>query len=223
MQSQTRFRLVTIGFAVVLGAQCIWLLLAELSRPGISQLPTDPQSAAIAATQRIDANWAAAIGAIRGDLWAQSAYTYANLLGDNSTSETDLSQSLDRARERLDRAVRYGPHRADVWLLLAGLAIRHQWSHPDPKEALRMSYYTGPSELPLIPLRLNVAVHLDDFNDSELQQLARRDLRVLMAHQGKQAVVQAYRSARPAGKIFIERTIGETDPTFVDSLRSGAH
>jgi hypothetical protein len=223
MLSQTRFRLVTIGFAVVLGAQCIWLLLAELSRPGLSQLPTDPQSAAIAAKQRNDANWAAGIGAIRGDLWAQSAYTYSDLLWASSSSQSDLRQSLDRAGERVDRAVRYGPHQAGVWLLLAGLAQHHPWSNIDPKEALRMSYYTGPSELPLIPLRLSVAVHLDDLSDSELQQLARRDLRVLIAHQGKPAVVQAYQSATPAGKRFIEQAIGETDPTFVDSLRGGAH
>jgi len=93
---------------------------------------------------------------------------------------------------------------------------------PDPAEALRMSYYTGPSEMPLIPLRLTVAVHLDELGDSELQQFAQRDLRVLIAHQEKPAVVQAYQSATPAGKHFIEQALGETDPAFVDSLRLGA-
>ena len=222
MLPHTRFRLVTAAFAVFLGAQCIWLLLADLSGPGISQLPTDPQSAAIAENQRNDAVWAAWIGAIRGDLWAQSAYTYSDLLWAGPSNQPEPTRSMGQVREKLDRAVRYGPHQAGVWLLLAGLALHDRWSNPDPKEALRMSYYTGPSELPLIPLRLSVAVHLDQFNDGELQELARRDLRLLIAHQGKPAVVQAYQSATPAGKGFIEQALGETDPTFVASLRSGA-
>ena len=85
-----------------------------------------------------------------------------------------------------------------------------------------MSYYTGPSELPLIPLRLTVAVHLDEFNDNELQELAGRDLRLPIAHQGKTAIVQAYQAATPAGKHFIEQGLGETDSAFVASLRSGS-
>ena len=35
------FRLTTLLFAVLLGAQCLWLVLAELARPSINQLPTD--------------------------------------------------------------------------------------------------------------------------------------------------------------------------------------
>jgi hypothetical protein len=31
----TAFRLTTLLFAILLGAQCVWLLLAEFSRPGI--------------------------------------------------------------------------------------------------------------------------------------------------------------------------------------------
>jgi hypothetical protein len=222
MPSQTTFRLVTLLFAIVLGAQCIWLLLAELSRPGVNRLPTDPQSAALTAKQRSDATWAAWIGAIRGDLWADSAYTYSDLLWASSSNESEQTEALDQVQVRLDRALRYAPHQSSTWLLLAGLASRYHWSKSDPTEALKVSYYTGPSELSLMPLRLRVTAQLDQINDSELQLLARRDLRLLIAHDGKPAIVQAYKSATPAGKSLIEETAKEIDPTFAESFHAGA-
>jgi hypothetical protein len=221
MPSQTTFRLVTLVLAIVLGAQCIWLILAELSRPGITRMPTDPTGATIAARQRNDATWAAWIGVIRGDLWAESAYTYSDLLWASSGNDLEQTEALDRVQVRLDRALRYAPHQSSTWLLIAGLASRQRWSRPDPTEALKMSYYTGPSELPLMPLQLLVTAQLDDIKDSELQLLARRDIRLLIAHQGKPAVVEAFQSATPAGKQFIEQAVNEVDPTFVQSLRAG--
>jgi len=222
MPSQTSFRIVTLAFAIALGAQCIWLLLAELTRPSVNHLPMNPQSAALATKQRNDATWAASIGGIRGDLWADSAYTFSDLLRTNSSNRSEDIPSLAMVRRRLDRAVRYSPDQPGAWLLLAGLASRYRWSKPEPAEALKMSYYTGPSELQLIPLRLHITVQLENLNDSELQLLAQRDLRLLFAHRGKPAVIQAYQSATPAGKHFMEQAIGEIDPTFVEPLRGGA-
>ena len=222
MPSQTSFRIVTLAFAIALGAQCIWLLLAELTRPSVNHLPMNPQSAALAAKQRNDATWAASIGGIRGDLWAVSAFTFSDLLWTNSSNRSENIPSLAMVRRRLDRAVRYSPDQPAAWLLLAGLASRYRWSKPEPAEALKMSYYTGPSELQLIPLRLLVTVQLDKLDDSELQLLAQRDIRLLFAHQGKPAVIQAYQSATPAGKHLIEQAIGEIDPSFVEPLRGGA-
>jgi hypothetical protein len=219
--SSSNFRIATFLLAAVLGIQCIWLLLAEFSRPGIDYLPTDPHSAAFASFQRNDATWAAWIGVIRGDLWGESGYTYSDLLWINSSSGSELTKSLDQARERLDRAVRYAPHQAGAWLLLAGLASRYRWSKPDPAEALRMSYYTGPSELPLAPLRSLVAAQLPALDD-ELQIFAKRELRLLITHQDKPAIVQDYQSATPAGKQFIKQVLGEIDPTFGNSLHLGA-
>ena len=68
---QIFFRFATRLFAILLGALSIWLLLSELSRPGIERLPTDQVSAATAAKQRSAAAFAASIGIIRGDLWAE--------------------------------------------------------------------------------------------------------------------------------------------------------
>jgi hypothetical protein len=221
MPSQATFRLVTVVLAIVLGAQCIWLLLAELTRPGVNRLPTDAQSAALVAKLRNDATWAAWIGAIRGDLWAESAYTYSDLLWASTGNEPEQAEVLDRVRVRLDRALRYAPHKSSTWLLLAGLGSRYHWSKPDPTESLKMSYYTGPSEPRLMPLRLLVTAQLDEIKDGELQLMARRDVRLLIAHQDKPAVVHAFQSATPAGKQFIEQAVKEIDPTFAQSLGAG--
>ncbi len=73
----TKPRAAALLAAVLLGLQCVWLTLAGIVSPGIDHLPTDIASAAASAQHRYAASWAASIGAFRGDLWAQSAFTYA--------------------------------------------------------------------------------------------------------------------------------------------------
>jgi hypothetical protein len=203
---------------MLLGVHCVWLLLAEFSRPGIDQLPTDVASAAAARNERISAGRAAMIGAIRGDLWAESAFTYADLMWGDGRGGTDLEQ----ARTSLNQALTHAPHQSSVWLLLAILASSFQLPNIDVKEAVRMSYYTGPSELELMPLRLSVAVNSDALSDVELRDSISRELRLLFTHQQKAAIVAAYNAAPSVGRQFIEQTIREIDPSAAESLRSGA-
>src|ERR1700728_2917455 len=79
-RSLSVFRWTALCVAALLGAQCIWLLLAQLSGSDVTNLPTDAPAAAAAAKQRGAAAWAAAIGVIRGNLWAQAGFTYSDLL-----------------------------------------------------------------------------------------------------------------------------------------------
>jgi hypothetical protein len=216
--SHFAFRLATAFFATLLGVQCVWLLLAELSRPGISRLPTDAASAAAARNERSNASWAARIGAIRGDLWAQSAFAYADLLWSGEREDADVAQAHSSVRHALGAA----PHQSSVWLLLAALASRYQLPGVDLKEAVRMSYYTGPSELELMPLRLWTAVRSDAFSDIELRDSISREVRLLFNHQQKSAIVAAYNAAPSVGKQFIEQTIREIDPAAAESLRGSA-
>jgi hypothetical protein len=213
---QLAFRLATSLFAILLGIQCVWLLLAEFYRPGINRLPTDAASAAAAQNERIRARRAAMIGTIRGDLWAESAFTYADLMWDDGKGGANLVQ----ARSSLDRALADAPHKSSAWLLLAGLASRYRLAGIDAKEALKMSYYTGPSELQLMPLRLLIAAQADPFSDIELRDSISREVRVLFTHHQKPAIVAAYNAAPPAGRQFIEKTTGEIDPSAVESLRA---
>jgi hypothetical protein len=189
------FRFSTLLFAVALGFQSAWLLLAELSR--------------------VDAKSAAEIGAIRGDLWAESAFTYRDLMWGDAEGGAKLAQ----AYSSLDHALSNAPHQSSTWLMLAVLASRYRSLGVDPKEAVRMSYYTGPSELELMPLRLWIAAHLDAFSDVELRDFINREVRLLITHNAKSAIVAAYNAAQLAGRQLIEQTVREIDPTAVESLR----
>jgi len=203
---------------MLLGVQSVWLLVAEFSRPGINRLPTDAASAAAAQNERISARRAATIGAIRGDLWAESAFTYAELMWGDGKGGANLVQ----ARSSLHYALADAPHQSSAWLLLAGLTSRYQLPGIDAKEAVKMSYFTGPSELELMPLRLWVAVRSDALSDSELRDSISREVRLLFTHQQKSAIVAAYNAAPSEGRQFIEQTIREIDPSAAGSLRGNA-
>ena len=82
-----------------------------------------------------------------------------------------------------------------------------------------MSYYTGPSEQALVPLRLRIAVQLDGSKDVEMRQFISRDLRMLLAQNRKSAIAEAYNVALPSGKRLIELTIKDIDPSALDSLQ----
>ena len=116
-------------------------------------MPTDQGAAAAAATHSERADQAASIGIIRGDLWAEAAFTHAQSLWGSAGSGASARELAQRAGEELELAVRYAPHRSDAWLLIADFAQRFALTELDPMEALKMSYYTGSSEMHLVPLR----------------------------------------------------------------------
>ncbi len=219
----TMLRVAALLAAVLLGLQCVWLTLAGIVSPGIDHLPTDVASATVATKQRGAAYLAASIGTIRGDLWAQSAFTYADLLwGDREAfTDADRTGTVAHARTSLDRALNDAPHRSSVWLLLAGLASRYPSLGFDASEALRMAYYTGASEQNLIPLRLDLAVRSDSFNDFEMGQFVERDLRRLLSQKQHVVISEAYDTASPSGKRFIEQAIRNIDPSALQLLQSG--
>jgi len=221
--SHTAFRLAILALAVVLALQCFWLVLPQLLRPAVDRLPTDASAAATTAKMRSAAAWAATIGIIRGDLWAESAYTYSDLLWGNADLNGDRAQALQRARARLDRALRDAPHQSSAWLFRAALGLRYPSNDINPVESIRMSYYTGPSEQDLMPLRLRMVMHLNIAGDVEIRQLASRDLRSLIARKQIAEIAAAYSDASPAGKSFIEQAVRDIDPAMTQLLRSGAN
>ena len=74
------------------------MLLSELPRSGIQRLPINSDAAAIAATARARAAWAAAFGGVRGDLRPESAFTYATLLSPGAAPDADPSIIANHAR-----------------------------------------------------------------------------------------------------------------------------
>jgi hypothetical protein len=214
--SHTAFRLITLLFAMLLGLQCVWLLTAELSRSRIHRLPTDVPAAAAAGQSQPKARRAAALGIIRGDLWAEAGFTYADLLWGDGSAE--LSPELAQALSALDHAVETAPHQSGAWLLLAGLASRHASTGVDPVEALKMSYYTGPSEPDLMLPRLRIAARSPTFSDVVFRDFVNRDVRLLLAHQQNATLASVYSTASPAGKHFLELTVDHIDPAAAKTL-----
>jgi hypothetical protein len=216
--NQTLFRLTSTVFAVLLCVQCVWILLAELSSPGADRLPTDAASAAAVAKQRSAAAWAAWIGGIRGDLWAKAAFTHADELWDRHEAATGPSEPL-AALSDVRRALDLAPVNASAWLFLADLSSRFPAAGVDAIKALKMSYYTGPSEQELIPFRLRLAAQSEFVEDVELRDFISRDVRLLLARHQNAAVAAAYNSASASGKPFLEQTIRQTDPSALPLLR----
>lgn len=218
--SQILFRVVILLFALLMGAQCIWLLLPELSRPEIKAFPVDAATARAAAKQRDPALWAASIAAIRGELWAESAVTYADLLFPNDQHLNQASASVAQARKSLAHAIDQAPTQSGAWLLEAGLALRYPAENVDPVEALKMSFYTGPSEQTIIPLRLWLATQLNKLDDVEIHEFIARDIRLLLAKKQHVAIANAYSVASPVGRRLIEQTVGDLDPAELSALHA---
>jgi hypothetical protein len=204
--------------AVVLAGFSFWILFAELLRPGIHQLPTNREAAFIAGKARKRATWAASLGVIRGDLWAESAFTYAILLWPSSEQSGDTNES--QARSVIERALAYAPYEPGLWLLAASLASRFNWSGSNPAAELKMSYYTGPNESYLTPLRLFTADHSDVLSDSDIQRFVQRDVGMILTRwpQLRPALITAYKDARPDTKKIIEGSVIQTDARFLETM-----
>ena len=117
---QKTFSVGLILLAGIVGIYCIWLLMSELTRPGVIRLPIDPQTAAAAAQKRAAAGWAARFGIVRGDLWAESGYTFADLLWKSSKNDPNLtSHSSWREVDWIARSVTHRPTPAFGFFLRA--------------------------------------------------------------------------------------------------------
>jgi hypothetical protein len=210
-------------FGVFLSAQAAWILLAERHRLNHIRLPVDGRTATIAFAEQDKIKQAASV--VRGDLWAESAFTYGSQLWIDRAIWLDAGDQLNtEALKTMTRALRYSPHRGDVWLMFAALADKYKWSGYQPSLLLKMSYYTAPNELALLPLRLNVSLHAKGvIDDAELKDMVRRDISVILTRAPalKPALVAAYRSALPQGKVFAERVISEIDPGYLGVVRAG--
>lgn len=223
--TKTFLRVALALFGAFISVQAAWILLAERYRPNHILLPVDGKTAAIALAEQDKVNRAASLAVVRGDLWARSAFIYAGQLWGDKAMELDAGNQFNPdALKALTRALRYSPLRGDVWLLFAALADKYKWPGYQPSLLLKMSYYTAPSELALFPLRLNVSLHAEGvIDDSELQDLVRRDIRVIVtrAPELKPALVTAYRAASGQGKAFVDRAVSEIDPAYLAALRVG--
>jgi hypothetical protein len=219
------FRVTIFAFACLLGCFATWVLLAELLRPPVFVFPTGAQSSASINAHRDDAIMAARIGLVRGDLWAQAAFAYGDLVWgqDKHASDAD-TVPLERARALTELAIAYAPHDSRLWLFLAAIDSRFDWLNDRASSALKMSYYTGSNVIKLIPARLLLSMQTRALQDSEFQELVRHDIRISAIHKSElmPAIIAAYNSAPMFGQQFMDKTLAEFDPSILASIHSGA-
>lgn len=217
---QNQLRTALFAFAGLLALQSIWIILPELIRPSPLVFPREARSPPISSSERDHAGWAAELALVRGDLWAEAAIAKSpELIRDVELRKS--AQSADQAqvaRATAEKAARLSPHDARIWLLLASLDCL---AHRETSASLKISYYTGPNEIALMPLRLLVATCSDAINDAELQTLVAREIRLIATHEQnpRPMILAAYQNAAPSGKRFIETVVGELDSGLMATIR----
>lgn len=203
--------------AFVLIVQAAWILGAEGYEFGGHRLF---QQTSLTSGANGEIRKAAAFAVVRGDLWTKSARAQMSRREANIAAEPTSNTML--AREDLERALRYAPHRSDAWLMLALLAERNKIVDYDTGALLKMSFYTAPNDTALLPLRLDLALNTETkAPDTELQDLIRRDINHIVTRQPslRQALAAMYRSAGPRQRSIAERLIFEVDPDYLKSIR----
>ena len=218
------FRNNILIFAGVLAVQAAWLVTAEFIRPILPYFPQDKVSEERAAAARSAAVTAASIGWVRGDLWTDAAIALSSGLTSEAAGESapQMTQPRERARAVLKRAARLSPHDSRTWLLLAALDSRFDWPNSEFANRLKMSYFTGPNELALTPLRIRIATRSMAITDAELQILVAQEIRtIILRHQDQRpSLLAAYRDASAEGKQFIEATVGDLDKNLLATIRA---
>jgi hypothetical protein len=215
-----KFRLLALVTVVFVGLFSMTSLVAELIRP--SALPLPSRNAKSASPQTVSAaRLASTIAPFRTDLKAGYATALAGKAlqpGESGGQSTDN----EAARNAVQSALKFGPHDARMWLLLAQLQAQKDAGNPLVAEALKMSYFTGPNRAELIPTRLDLVTVGSALGDADLTELARSDVRAMLTQSGNQrlALAEDYARASAMGKKFLEDSVGMLDPAFADSLKN---
>jgi hypothetical protein len=220
LSRRKQLRIALFAFAAILALQSVWIILPELIRLPPLIFPREPRSPPIGASERDHASLAAELALVRGDFWTEAAIAQSpeRISSAESGKTTQSTEQAQIARATAEKAATLSPHDARIWLLLAYQDCLLHREAPGP---LKMSYYTGPNEIVLMPLRLSVATCTDAINDAELQTLVAREIKLIVTHEQtlKPAIVSAYQNATPSGKRFIETVVGDIDSGLMTIIR----
>jgi hypothetical protein len=222
LSRQRIFRGAVLVFAFVLACQAAWLITVEFFRPSSSNFLASVHATDATADSRSAAALAASLGYIRGDLWAEYARTYSDILSGDGRTSVQSAGLIERAREVTNRALGLVPYDAQIWLLLARIDARFDWLNGKSSIALRMSYYTGANETALIASRASLAINSSEIGEPDFQRLVGHDIRIVATRKPEliPAILAAYRTASPVGRQFLETTLKEIDPNLFAKLRS---
>lgn len=207
----TRVALTVIG--LLLAAQAAWI---------VSQRWPFGDRLSVTSVAGSNEAWASTLQSTRENVPSASGFTATvRLKSDEAADPHKNGRATDL--NAFSAVLQYSPLRGDVWLMLAALSKRHAAPY-DTTGLLKMSYYTAPNALELIPLRLSVALGTDAaIKEPELRDLIRRDLKVAITSRTplRPAIAAAYQSASADGRAFADSSILELDPGYVQKLRAG--
>lgn len=201
-QNATWFRYLLGGLALALAALALPMTAAE------SLFMAAGRGASPATALRI----AAGLGWLRGDLW-----------GAYAAAEAQQAEAAPTATERefrpaTTRALAIAPYQPTLWLAVAKREQRAPTAAGAFNAALKMAYYTAPGDETAVAIRVAMALSPAAAPDEELDELARGDLRALIAR-GRIAELSAiYRSVVVGGRPFIENAVRAMRPDLVDRL-----
>lgn len=207
------------SIAVALIAQTVWLL-AHPSYP--TRLPVE----ALAANQesRQALLRAPLPNSLRrdGDFRSGKLAPAPQLTANEAATSRPEAEIQPAAATALAGALRYSPLRGDLWLVLAALSRKQRSHEYDVAALLKLSYYTAPNDLALLPLRLTVALgEVSVVSEPELRELAQRDVKIALARQPtlRSALIAAYQSASADGKAFVDNLLSEWDSAALQNMR----
>lgn len=210
-----------LGFALFLGLCGAWMLIPELLMPTTIAFPRDRDAAVAMKPYQGDALQTAEIGLIRGDLWAQAAFTDAASIWQAQQGDRDAAARLSRARATMEKGLALAPINGAGWLYLALLPAATPSTENRVATWLELSYFTAPSAIELAPLRIERAVSSNAISDKAIQEFVKSDIRLILGYRPKlkSAIVTAYRNAWPQYQPLFEELVADIDPELAQSLR----
>ena len=178
-----------------------------------------------AAARRTRAVFAAEIGAmIRGDLWAEAAFTGARFMGTDRSTSLDGTNSgqLAQARANADTALALAAVNGAACFFFARLPASSQDGENRVGTLLEMSYFTAPSALDVTPWRLERAATSSAVADKDLQASVKSDIRGILDRgtEFQQAIMAAYRNAWRQNQPILKSLVADADPAVAQLLRS---
>ncbi len=209
-----------LGFvAVVLIAQSAWLLT---QRPHLGGLPIGQPASSRTSTQALSSTPSKSLPG-HGDLGAEIPATAQPKVDETAASRPEDGTHLASLNAFAD-ALHYSPLRGDLWLMLAAISKEQKSTGYDLIALLKLSYYTAPNDLALLPLRLTVVLGTGSAaSESELRELIKRDVKIALADQPalRPALLAAYQSAGADGQAFADNLISELDPGYLQGMHAG--
>jgi hypothetical protein len=225
MISGYKFRIAIVVMAFITMGYSSAAFVSEILSSNRPAFPSDPARIA-APSVSVFEDLAVDISPLGGSVEASHAMILGlQALRSNNDRALEERKALnERAQIAVRAALSLTPYDSQIWLILALLQ-----SQIDPRnariiESLKMSYFTAPNDIDLMPVRLDAATLFGAITDADLMELVRGDIRLILTRRPdlRVAISNAYRRASAEGKAFLESAVNSIDPKFAATLRGAS-